>query len=171
MDIWDEACETWGFLLCLGDYCRKIPIPLIGPKFMLLTPPATKSEADRHRTLSQSLHLARRRTRVFSSSGGLPPRCYFFPHAEFTCNCCSVYATKGGGVMGTPIYGVLMLDPSPHWPLQLVKRRGANSVIRERIPLCDPGGTSGVNPRENSPTACRAPSHCVRGRRFVHTRT
>ncbi len=39
--------------------------------------------------------------------------------------------------MGTPICGVLLLDPSPVSPLKLVQRWGADSVCVEGALACD----------------------------------
>lgn len=38
--------------------------------------------------------------------------------------------------MGTPIYGVLFLDPSPLSPLQLVKSRDTGPRMGDGIVLC-----------------------------------
>jgi hypothetical protein len=50
--------------------------------------------------------------------------------------------------METPIYGVLILDPFRHSPLELVKSSGARTARGAGILLCGPGGTSAVTPRE-----------------------
>jgi hypothetical protein len=47
--------------------------------------------------------------------------------------------------MRTPIYGVLLLDPSHHSPLEWVKSRGAYPVRRDGITLCGGRGTMEVN--------------------------
>ena len=61
--------------------------------------------------------------------------------------------------MRTPIYGVLLLDPSRHSPLELVKSRDAYSACGDGITLCGQRGTSGVNSRSRPRTAiCSAPS-------------
>src|ERR1700691_509944 len=49
----------------------------------------------------------------------------------FARNCCSVCATKGGAMDGTTICGVLLLDPSRHSPLELVKSVG-DVLVRGR---------------------------------------
>src|SRR5208282_4018587 len=46
------------------------------------------------------------------------------PHQRLVRNSCSVCATKGGVWTGTPICGVLLLDPSLYSPLELVKSSG-----------------------------------------------
>jgi hypothetical protein len=47
--------------------------------------------------------------------------------------------------MRTPIYGVLLLDPSRHSPLELVKSRDAYPVRRDGITQCGGRGTMEVN--------------------------
>ena len=48
--------------------------------------------------------------------------------------------------METPIYGVLMLDPSRYSPLELVKSGGADLVRGVGILLCGPGRNLNSNP-------------------------
>ena len=52
--------------------------------------------------------------------------------------------------MRTPTYGVLLLDPSCHSPLELVKSRDTHSACGEGITLCGQRGTSGVNMAESA---------------------
>lgn len=53
-------------------------------------------------------------------------------------------------MMTTPIYGVLLLDPSRHSPLELVKSRDVYSACGEGITLCGQRGTLGVNIAESA---------------------
>jgi len=53
--------------------------------------------------------------------------------------------------MGTPIYGVLILDPSRHSPLEWVKSSGAHLARGAGVLLSGTGGTSAVTPGEDPP--------------------
>jgi hypothetical protein len=46
---------------------------------------------------------------------------FLIPYQQLARNSCSVCATKGGVRTSTTICGVLLLDPSLHSPLELVK--------------------------------------------------
>ncbi len=50
-----------------------------------------------------------------------PSPAFLIPHRQFARNSCSMCATKGVVSMGPTICGVLLLDPSPYSPLELVK--------------------------------------------------
>ena len=56
--------------------------------------------------------------------------------------------------LGTTICGVLLLDPSPHSPLELVKSMVVVPGSWGRHPICDQRGTSAVNSR--FPAICSA---------------
>ena len=87
---------------------------------------------------------------------------FLYSHQQFAHNSCSICATKGGGWMETPIYGVLVLDPFRHSPLELVKSSGVHSVRGAGIVACRPGGTSTVNPG-SAQQICNTSSQGVRG--------
>jgi len=71
--------------------------------------------------------------------------------------------------MGTPICGVLLLDPSPRSPLKLDQRWGAGSVCVERASACDQEEprqlTRPVN-HARFPRICSRPSPRVGGTKF-----
>jgi len=63
--------------------------------------------------------------------------------------------------MGTPIYGVLILDPPRHSPLELVKSSDADLAREAGILLRSTGGTSAVTPGRIRP----ADLQCIQPRR------
>ena len=96
-------------------------------------------------SIEEKLALAPDPLQEYSETALAVPRPSHFSPA--TCaHSCSLCATKGGGWMETPIYGVLILDPSDHSPLELVKSSGAHLVRGAGIRLCGSGGTSSVTP-------------------------
>src|SRR6266478_6413114 len=71
-----------------------------------------------------------------------------YPSPAICPNSCSVCPTKGGLGMRPTICGVLLLDPSPYSPLELVKSMGDVSGFRGRhqiMRVSDQRGTLGVN--------------------------
>jgi hypothetical protein len=70
---------------------------------------------------------------------------FLIPYHQLARNCCSVCATKGGVWTGTTICGVLLLDPSPYSPLELVKGVSDVPGSRDVITRCDQRGTWAVN--------------------------
>ena len=60
--------------------------------------------------------------------------------------------------MGTPICGVLLLDPSRHSPLELVKSRGACPVHRDGIHTVRTREEPRQLTAEDSPQICSASS-------------
>src|SRR6266404_1161719 len=71
-----------------------------------------------------------------------------YPSPATCAYSCSVCATKGGLWMWPTICGVLLLDPSPYSPLELVKSMGDVSGFRGRhqiMRVSDQRGTLGVN--------------------------
>jgi hypothetical protein len=71
------------------------------------------------------------------------------PCHQLVRNSCSMCATKGGLWMSTTICGVLLLDPSPYSPLELVKSvgdvHGSRDSIQRILSGYDRRGTLGVN--------------------------
>jgi hypothetical protein len=96
----------------------------------------------------------------------------FSPNTENARNSCSVSATKGGGEMRAPIYGVLILDPSLLSPLKLVKRWGCRLRFLGALLSMQSGRNLESYPRRGS-TNGFAVSQPARTRTeiFVHTRT
>src|SRR5258708_25757997 len=68
-----------------------------------------------------------------------------YPSPAICAYSCSLCATKGGVWMSPTICGVLLLDPSLHSPLELVKSMVAFPVQRDDIKLYDQRGTREVN--------------------------